>query len=393
MSSSSHPRHRSVAIAAAGSFRRAAVVALGAALVASAVTITFTPAAASTLPTVSMSGAAAATSLVPSASADAASAAQWSVAPADAEGPDGRISLRHVIDPGATVDDAIAVTNLGSETETFAVIAGDGRVGADGAFDISAGEPEDAGSWFEIDGLESGQVAIPAGETRVLPVRIAVPSDALPGDHPAGIVVGVSRADDGVTVTNRIGVRAHLRVAGEVAPALEISDVATSFTPSIIPFAPGTVRVEMTVANTGNARLGAVAAVSTFGGTSSTDPSSPVELLPGDARSVVIEASGWPVMLLAGEATVRPVVIGDDGITAPAAADASFTQLAVSWTGLALIVLIAAGVIVLVLRRRSARRATDAAAPGAADDRGEAGGERAADAGAQAPDAREKVSQ
>lgn len=292
----------------------------------------------------------------------APAATQWSVVPAGINGPDGRISLRHTIDPGSTATDAIAVMNLGPESATYAVAAGDGVVGDDGAFDIAAGEPHDAGAWIAIEGLQEGAVTVAPGETRVLPIRIAVPAGVTPGDHPAGIVVGVTRADDGVSVTNRVGVRLHLRVAGDIVPALEVGEVTTSFTPSWIPFAPGTLRTESLVANTGNVRLGALAGVSGTGIDAAALTGDPVEMLPGDSATIVTETSAWPLLALFGSTSVRPVAIGDDAVTAPGVLTADFVAAAPSWTGLSVIVLLAGAIAAFVVRRRRGRRADAAIA-------------------------------
>lgn len=296
----------------------------------------------------------------------AASAVEWSVVPADADGPDGRVSLRHVIDPGETVEDAIAVTNLGPEASTFSVVAGDGRLGANGAFDIAGGEPEDSGAWINVDGLSEGGVEIAGGETRILPVTIDVPANATPGDHPAGIVVGVSSSDDDVTVVNRIGVRLHLQVSGEIEPRLEPTAVETVFEPSLIPFAPGTLRVTVDVVNVGNVRLGAANSVTTAGlfGWGATGAAATVdELLPGDAATIVTEVSAWPVFVAFGEATVSAASVGEDGVSPPEAVTESFLQAAVSWTGLIVLVLLIGVIVVRALVRRRRRRALGSSAP------------------------------
>ncbi|WP_285135514.1 hypothetical protein [Microbacterium sp. lyk4-40-TSB-66] len=304
------------------------------------------------------------------------SAAQWSVAPATADGPDGRISLRHTIDPGAGVDDAISVTNLGTEPATYVVASGDGVVGDSGAFDIAAGDPHDSGAWIIVGGLDAGTVTVAPGETRVLPVRIDVPAGVIPGDHPAGIVVGVTRSSDGVAVTNRVGVRVHLQVAGDIVPALQVADVATTFTPSWIPFAPGVLRVETRVENSGNVRLGALAAVSGAGVDAASLEGDPAELLPGDTATLVTETSAWPIFALFGTTTVRPVVLGDDAVTAPALMEERFTTAAVSWSGLAVLLLLLVGAVaaVVVTRRRARRKADAAVSVGAASEASEAVG-------------------
>ncbi len=288
-----------------------------------------------------------------------ASAAQWAVAPASSAGPDGRISLRHTIDPGSGIDDAIAVSNLGTAPATYTVAPGDGILGDSGAFDIAAGDPQEAGAWITVDGLDAGTVTVAPGETRVLPVRIDVPGGATPGDHPAGIVVGVTRSSDGVAVTNRVGVRVHLQVAGDIVPALEVADVTATFTPALVPFAPGTLRVETRVENTGNVRLGALAAVSGMGVEAAALAGDPAELLPGDSATVVTETSAWPVVALFGTSTVRPVVLGDDAVTAPAVVLKGFTTPAVSWTGAAVLLLAVGAVAAAVVKRRRRRGGRD----------------------------------
>ncbi|WZH37383.1 MAG: hypothetical protein PIR02_01675 [Microbacterium enclense] len=333
-----------------------------AAVAAATLLLTTAPAAALAAPTTAIAPAVSGSASVPIVLA-ATPAAQWAVSPADANGPDGRVSLRHTIDPGASATDALAVTNLGAAAATFTVAPGDGIVGDGGAFDIASGDARDSGAWITVDGLDAGTITLAPGEMRVLPVRIDVPADVTPGDHPAGIVVGVTRADDGVTVTNRIGVRVHLQVAGEIVPALHLGAVDASFTPSWIPFAPGTLRVETAVENVGNVRLGALAGVAGVGVDAATLRGDPVELLPGDSATVITETSAWPIFALVGTSSVRPVVIGDDAISAPAVIDGSFVVFAPSWTGLALLVLLAGAVAAWVIARCRKRRVPDAAGP------------------------------
>lgn len=289
--------------------------------------------------------------------ASSSGALHWTVTPADASGPDDRVSLRHTVDPGQTVADHIAVTNLGAETATLRVLAGDGVLGRDGAFDIASGEPQDAGAWISVDAPDAGALTLSGGETRVLPLTIAVPADATPGDHPAGIVVASSTAADAVTVTHRIGVRVHLRVAGEAESRLEVRQVSTSFSPSWIPFAPGTLRVRLEVSNVGDVRLGAAASAGgsgALGWAAERGGGRIEELLPGDSSQVTVEVDAWPLALLAGRASVAGVAVGEDDVVPPPVVESGFRQLAVSWTGLALLAALAAGVAGLRHRRRAA---------------------------------------
>ncbi|MCZ4068298.1 hypothetical protein O1W71_11505 [Microbacterium sp. H37-C3] len=294
-----------------------------------------------------------------SAAAPESPAIEWGVVPADAAGPDGRVSLRHTIDPGAAITDAVAVTNHSAEPAVFAVTAGDGVVGADGAYDVRTDAPAAGGAWIDVDGLDGGSLALAAGETRVLPVTITVPADATPGDHPAGIVVGLSADQAGVTVTHRVGVRVHLQVAGDIAPALRIDAATASFTPSWIPFAPGTLTVEYQVTNTGNVRFGASAAAEAAGPLGlmpGGGAGEALEVLPGGSATQRIELPITPLFFAAGEVAVTPISLGDDRVPLPEAASSGFSTPAVPWSSIAVVVLgagIIALVAVIVLRRRA----------------------------------------
>ncbi|MDR1432318.1 MAG: DUF916 domain-containing protein [Propionibacteriaceae bacterium] len=282
---------------------------------------------------------------------------EWSVGPAAQTGLDGRISLRHSLDPGAQTNDAIAVTNLSESAATFSVATGTGVIGADGAFDIVQAD-QDEGQWVEVDGLEAGQVTLAPGEVRILPVRIQVPVGAAPGDHPAGIAVGLSQGQ-ALTVTNRIGVRVHLRVNGEVAPALSVSVTGASFSPSWIPFAPGKLTVGYEVAATGNVRLGARASAESFGlfgiGKSTVQDNPITELLPGEKTSRTMTLDAPALFWLWGDVSVVPTVVGEDEVSPPQALAADFSVAAVPWTGVAVVLLLAGTITAVKLR---ARRAT-----------------------------------
>lgn len=289
---------------------------------------------------------------------------EWTVTPADADGPDDRISLRHDVEPRDVVEDHIAVTNLGDAAAQFTVAAGDGVIGSSGAFDLAPGEPVAAGGWLGIEGLgDGGTLELDAGVTTVLPVTISVPRDVTPGDHPAGIVVSVSQTVGGVSVTNRVGVRVHLRVAGDVEPALAVDVLSTSYTPSPIPFAPGTLEIEYVVENTGNVRLRAAPQVAVAGPLGVLEAQQAVtgieELLPGTSSAGRAELQVPPLFALFGELGVSPVAVGQDQIPAGQAAVSSFSGPAISWTGVAVLVLLLLAAVLLVRRRR--RRARSAA--------------------------------
>ncbi len=300
----------------------------------------------------------------------------WSLVPATADGPDGRVSLRHELDPGAQVTEHVAVTNHTDAPQTFALAAGDGVVTAAGEFDLppTGTAPTAAGAWLDVPaGVDVGPRA-----TVVVPVTLTVPADARPGDHPAGVVASLAtpvEAVDGtrVELDSRVGVRLHLRVTGDVAAALAVTDVAARYVPSWNPFAPGTVEVSYVVENAGDVRLGATSGVAVdpwLGGAASVDGDPVREVLPGGsvARSVVLDGV-WPGVRAAVDVRAEPLVVGDDVVpVAPAAASATATV----WTpplaqvGL-LLLLVGAALAVRTVRRRSAARVARAVADARAE--------------------------
>ena len=346
-------------------------------------------------------------------SPDPATSTTWALQPATADGPDGRISLRHVVDGGGRAEDLIALTNFSGRTATFAVYASDGVVTPDGSFDVlaSAEQPVDGGAWITVGPVDGAQprdgggliLEVAAGATAMVPVGIAVPAEATPGDHPAGVVAElVQGAGSAVQLSSRVGVRVHLRVSGDVVAALAPDTVATSYTPSWNPFAPGTLTVTTTVSNVGNVRLGARTTTSLAGpaglaAASAADEQR--EVLPGTTTTSTVQIAVAPLVMAWGEVTVTPDVVGEDDLAGatPATATASFTVWTVPWSQLILLLALVAGVLwARRARRRSAARvqaridaavaaatAATGSATGTTDD-ADAGGDRASTDGVEA---------
>lgn len=306
-------------------------------------------------------------------SPDPSTSTTWTLQPSTEDGPDGRVSLRHVVEGGGTATDMVALTNFSDRPATFAVYASDGVVAPDGSFDVlpSDEEPADGGAWVTI-GPADGSTAragggvvleVAAGATVRLPVQIGVPTNATPGDHPAGIVAELVQGEAGaVQLSTRVGVRVHLRVAGDVVAELVPEDVTATYTPSWNPFAGGTVTVTVAVANAGNVRLGAqtAATVAGPGGVAlRTAASEQREVLPGEAATATVEIPVAPLVFAWGDVAVTPVLVGDDDLGGAALIDgtASFTVWTVPWSQLALLLaLVGAWLLARRLRRRSAAR-------------------------------------
>lgn len=312
--------------------------------------------------------AAAADEPAPAASPDPAAAATWALGPAGPDGADGRISLRHTIDPGASADDQVVLTNFSSRATTFTLYTGDGVVDDGGTFDIGAAgdTPTDSGSWITLGPVDGAQpdadgrlVLQVAAESSVLvPLTITVPADATPGDHPAGVVAELAAGEGAVQLASRVGVRVHLRVAGDVVADLRVTDVQARWVPSWNPFAAGTVHLTYDIENAGNVRLGSEARTTLagpFGLGSATSTASHREILPGRAVTVEADLRAWPAVRSTGQIEVRPGVVGDDALAVVLLTGSSgFGVWTVPWAQLALV---AAVVALLLVVRRTRRRA------------------------------------
>ena len=285
----------------------------------------------------------------------------WAMSPAHAEGPDGRSWVELSAAPGESVTEHLAVRNLSSAPATFALSAADGYFTESGRFTMlpSSDTSTKSGLWIAVQ--ESVEVA--AGQTAVVPFTVTVPSDASPGDHPAGIAASVlsqGQTADGaqVGVESRIGFRVITRVTGEITPSVAITDVNASYETQWRPFSPGAMSVEATITNTGNVALTVEGAATVSGRSeplSQVDGAPRIEIFPGESRVLSTHLDGlWPRGLISVEvALVGSHQAADDVVTASAHARA----WALPWPQLASL-LGAALLLYAVLadrRRRSVR--------------------------------------
>lgn len=333
-------------------------------------------------------------------SADPAPAADrvtWGVEPVPGAEGEPRVSFRHDLDPGGTAADTLVVRNFAEREVTFDLYARDGITTPDGRFDIAQAEvtPTDSGSWIE---LETTSVTVPAQGVVEVPFRISIPATATPGDHPAGIVATVrTTGGDGegaaVSVERRVGARVHLRVTGDIAPALEVQQLSTAFTGEWTLVSGGRLRTTFEVANTGNIRLGAQGSITVsgpFGLGSRTVALTPVaEILPGTSVPVDVEIDGVPPLFLAGaEVTLHPVAVAADAAPQAAPAAASLRTAAVPWAWIVVAAVLALIVTNLLMSRSRWRRRLAAAVAAAAPTppAGDATVEAAPESGTTAPE-------
>ncbi|MEV7962483.1 MULTISPECIES: DUF916 domain-containing protein [Oerskovia] len=295
--------------------------------------------------------------------APAAAPVTWGVRPADTVHGTERPNYAYALEPGASLDDGIIVSNYTQGPLTFRVYAADGFMTEAGELDLlPAGEESSAlGAWVSFAGEE---VTVEGGDSVVVPFTLTVPTDATPGDYAAGVVSSLLVENaEGVSVDRRLGSRMHLRVAGDLVPAVVLDDVSVTYDGTLNPFAAGDATVTFTVTNDGNTRLAAGQVVRVAGpwgaGAQSTPRVELPELLPGTSVTRTVTVDGvWPLGRVSADVRVTAEVVtaigaadGEAPVVAPASASAS--TLAVPWAALALLVLLVAGV---VLWRRAARR-------------------------------------
>ena len=296
--------------------------------------------------------------------AGAQASQSWSITPAGGspDQPGNRPDLSYTVDPGTSITDTIQVWNYGNEPIQLKVYAADALITSEGSYDLrpSSEAPTDVAAWTL---LSSNTVTVPASSVSAITVSIAVPKEALPGDHPGGIVASVAtpttNADGAqVLVEKRVGTRLNVRVNGDIVPGAAIRDVSASYSGSLNPIAPGSVKVDYTFANTGNTKLSGAMHLELSGiiGSKSVDlPEVPVTM-PGNTlvQSFTV-ADVWPTGPITAKITFIP---NEDGgiadIQTLASASASGSTFA--WPiGQVLALIVIVGLVVLLLRRRRAK--------------------------------------
>lgn len=285
----------------------------------------------------------------------------WGVRTAQADLGADRENYAYTVDPGRRVVDAIVVTNHDDEPLELELYAADGFTTEAGQLDVLTRDVPSTGvgAWVE---LATDHVRLEPDESLQVDFAVTVPAGAEPGDYAGAVVTSLGDAGTagGVTVDRRLGIRIHLRVSGELRPALAVEDLRVVHEPALSPFTAGAATVTYTVRNTGNVRLSADQAVTVSGplGVASARASAlePVpEILPGESWQVSTRVDGvWPLVRLGATVRLDPVLPeGVDGAPVPAQVRASAGTWAVPWSVLA--VLLVGAALALVLRRRRDR--------------------------------------
>lgn len=219
----------------------------------------------------------------------------FAVQPSGPNGPGGRDYFVYTLKVGEVYQDTVAISNLGTETATFAIYATDAQNTSDGSFSLMREEesPTDVGSWVE---LGATQWTVEPGTRVDIPFAVTIPADVAPGDHVGAIVAqkvdDPDNPDDGIgfDVRVRVGARLYVRVDGPVNPSLAIDDFAVSYSAPGTPFSGSDARVTYTITNTGDIRLSPVARLGISGAFGLGEERLPdrqiPELLPGGSVEI-----------------------------------------------------------------------------------------------------------
>jgi len=230
----------------------------------------------------------------------------WSVKPLDSSS-GGRTTFDYAVGPGTAIKDWVVIANSGKVAADFKVYATDAINDREsGKLSLLPADrvPSDLGSWVTTN---LSEVHLEAGTQATVPFTVAIPSDASPGDHTAGIIASSvttgSQKGQQVVVDQRVGARMNLRIAGAIVPKVAAAGFVTGFSPSLNPFAPGSMAIDYSVTNRGNIRLDVLQRIDVagpFGIHLGTVTLPAVEnLLPGQAAHITRKLDGVGALVLA----------------------------------------------------------------------------------------------
>lgn len=133
------------------------------------------------------------------------------------DNPRARLYIIDEVDPGATFDRLIRVSNNSGERRQIDLYS----VGAstEDGWTVEPGrEQNELARWITVD---PPTVSLGPGEAVEASVTVDVPNDALPGERYAAVLAAGPPTGDGgqVSVISRVGIRVYLFVRGEQPPA------------------------------------------------------------------------------------------------------------------------------------------------------------------------------
>ena len=316
---------------------------------------------------------AASPSPTPSGSASSKSAAKpptvtFGLGPSNGKGLDGRAGFDYATSPGAVITDHVAIVNISAQPLSLLLYGTDASDSSTGvlSYEPFAAKHTGASTWLRLPEVNGSPViGVRARSVLILPFKVDVPANASPGDHTAGIAVGLIANVTGKITKNlhleqRVVAQVLLRVSGTAVGTVAIENLKANYHQNWNPLGEGSVTLSYLVKNTGNINLSAKQVVKLsglFGGVGSTPkvPTIPY-LLPGSSAAFNLTVKGvWPEFLLTGKVTVTPIGLPNSVIPNLKAGSASTTVWAIPWPLIILILIL--GIGGYLLRRYRRKRA------------------------------------
>jgi hypothetical protein len=307
------------------------------------------------------------TAAAPAAASPAA--AFFGIGPASATKIDNRPYFAWAITPRGVLKDYAAIVNFGAQPVTLQVFTTNAESLAHGATGFQSQGQSKGGpaSWITL-GLPGGSstVRLAPRSNVIVPIMVQVPANAPPGDHEGAIVASLTSTIESknhakVHLVQQVAARVLLRVSGPLHPGLSVTGVSVDFKDPVNPLASGVATLRFTVRNSGNVLLGGRQRVTVHGLFGSSESAQGVvtipAMLPGGTDSESVTVRGvYPELLMHGDITIAPLAVAgqvDPGLT-NYSTSAGFW--AIPWIPLAILILIAAGVVAIIFRRRFRRR-------------------------------------
>ncbi|HEY0869635.1 MAG TPA: hypothetical protein VGD55_04505, partial [Acidothermaceae bacterium] len=283
--------------------------------------------------------------------------AVYGLGPSSATGLDRRPRFKWSASPGGTLQDHVAVVNSGATPLTLDLYARDAVNQPDGSLGLQtkAAKPTDAGAWItlEIPGGAS-TITVPARSTVIVPLSLAVPRNASPGDHTGGVIVSLTAESTSTgkqvvapNLEQRVAVPVAIRVSGPLQPKLSVQSLHAAYGQTLNPVGGGHATVTYKVVNTGNVNLGGHEAVSIsglFGSAVHAKAQDVPVLLPGNSIVESVPVHGvLPEFLMSARVTITPEAASGDVDPGLIATSGSKHFWAVPWLLLGIIALLLLG--------------------------------------------------
>ena len=271
----------------------------------------------------------------------------FGLGPASATKGDARPFFNYLVSPLAHLTDHVAIINLSTQPLTLSVYATDASNGLDGSFTypVKSVARVDAGKWIKVQTPRGNPtITVPARGTLILPVTVAVPENASPGDHAAAVIVSLtalSKNGSGqrINLDQRVAVRVFFRVSGPERPRLAVEGLQVSYVSTGL--LSGTATVRYRIHNTGNVKLEANQRVRVGGllrTTTLVGDQAPV-LLPGSEFQVTsVVKKVLPQVRMTATVVVTPLGIRGDALARSGDAVTARHFWAIPWLLLMIIV-------------------------------------------------------